>query len=254
MMKKKEKKSENSERWLITYSDLITLLMIFFIVMYSMSNVSENKYEGLSESLNSAMGTGSSIIPKGNGVLSSGNAIFAYNNENGTGEEGSGTEDAVNVKRENYKEIRDALYDVAKNSGFEENMSIEVEDKGIVIMLSNDILFDSGHAEIKDSMKGKIAKVAVFLKRIDNAIEIGGHTDNVPIRSGNFESNWQLSAQRAANVVQYLVDEEGIEPSRLSAIGYGEYKPLKSNDTEEGRSNNRRISITILFADGTERE
>ena len=256
-MKKKEKKHDNSERWLLTYSDLITLLMILFVVLYALSNVNQTKYEELSTSLNQAMGSssGDSVIPKGDGVLDGG--LTEILNSSGTGDSKEQKDasqktdpgEEVEISRDEFVELRDWIYKTIKDSNLADNVTISVEEAGIVIALANDVLFDSGEAEIKDSVKDKFAFIANLLSQVSNKIEIGGHTDNVPISNQFYASNWQLSAQRAANVTEYLVDTYHIDPRRLTAVGYGEYSPIETNNTEEGRGKNRRISITILFSE-----
>ncbi len=264
-MKKKEKKSGNSERWLFTYSDMITLLMIFFIMLYSISNVNQQKYDELAASLSSAFGAGNntqggSIIPKGSGVLNSGKDALNQGNYQGSGN-ASGPGDSTGTGKDNGKDIKDIkevskdefqqlkgwLYDAIGNGAFKDNLDISIQESGIVITLSNDVLFDSGQATIKEDMKKNLDVIAKLLKQVDNKIQIGGHTDNVPINRGVFTSNWQLSALRAANVVEYMSAQYDIDPKRLVASGYGENDPIASNNTEAGREKNRRISITILF-------
>ncbi|MDF2872747.1 MAG: OmpA/MotB domain protein, partial [Anaerocolumna sp.] len=146
-----------------------------------------------------------------------------------------------------YTQLKEWLYEAVGNGEFKDSLSISIMDSGIVITLSNDVLFDSGQADIKNNMKKNLDIIAQLLKQVDNKIQIGGHTDNVPMNRGIFTSNWQLSAQRAANVVEYMVNEYGIAPERMVASGYGEYDPIASNNSKEGRAKNRRISITILF-------
>lgn len=269
-MKKKEKKSENSERWLLTYSDLITLLMILFVMFYAISSVNQEKYEELAASLNSAFGggdntQGGSIIPKGSGILKSGKNALNSGSYNGTGNatgpgngtgtgEGTGIEDITEVSKDEFIQLRDWLYSAIGSGEFKDSLDISIQDSGVIITLSNDVLFDSGQAAIKEDMKANLEIIAQLLKQVDNKIQIGGHTDNVPINRGMFTSNWQLSAQRAANVVEFLADEYGIAPERLVASGYGEYDPIASNETAEGREKNRRISITILFNNNGEME
>ncbi len=258
MMKKKEKKPENSERWLLTYSDLITLLMILFVVLYAISNVNQTEYEALSESLNGAMGnTGKnlngSIILKGNGILDGGTGITADSNggDKEAASEGSGEDYSIDesdgISREEFIKLRTSLYNATKNSNLKDKLRITVEDKGMVITLPNDILFDSGEADIKPEMRTVLDEIAQLLNSVDCPIQVEGHTDNIPVNNSEYTSNWQLSAERAANVVQYLVENYKIEPDRLAAIGYGEYKPVSSNKTVEGRMKNRRISITLLY-------
>lgn len=254
MMKKKEQKSENSERWLLTYSDLITLLMILFVVLYAMSNVNETKYDNLSESLNSAMGSegsgANSLLDKGTGILEGGmNPITdgegTLNTDDVKSYEGVTINEDLSI--EDFEKLKDLLYDTIDSGTFKDSLSVTIEEKGVVITLANDILFDSGKSEIREDMIKHLDSIVSFLKKVDNKIEIGGYTDNVPVHNILYKSNWQLSAQRAANVAQYLAEQYGIAPERLTAIGYGENNPVDTNDTEAGRAKNRRISITILF-------
>ncbi len=261
MMKKKEKKSENSERWLLTYSDLITLLMILFVILYAMSNVNLEKYDSLSESLSTALGSGSStngsIIPRGGGGILTGETPGSEDYDGSTTEEseqntveGGNTGALANEnagEMNDFAELRERFLEAIESNKLEDKLRITIEHKGMVISLPNDILFESGQAEVKKEMKPTLDTISELLNSIDNPIQVEGYTDNVPVNKGMYKSNWQLSAQRAANVVQYLVENYEIEPERLTAIGYGEYKPFASNETEEGREKNRRISITILF-------
>ncbi len=261
MMKKKKEKKENSERWLLTYSDLITLLMIFFVMLYSISNVSQAKYEELSQSLSEAFGTSGksvdgSIIPKGAGFLDGGTGLSSDNNladgesmTEGT-VEGDTIKEGGGISRDDFIEMRSSLYKAIKDSDLKDKLHITIEEKGMVISLPNDILFDSGEADVKPEMKPVLDQIAELLNSIDSPIQVEGYTDNVPVNNSKYRSNWQLSAERAANVVQYLVDNYKIKPERLVAIGYGEYKPVASNETAEGRMKNRRISITLLYNGG----
>lgn len=139
----------------------------------------------------------------------------------------------------------------------EEKLAKEISDKevllefargGLVITMANDILFDSGKAKLKSRSHSVLKKVAAVLKENLPTRNIGveGHTDNVPIKYSGWKSNWELSAARATSVLHYLIDECAVEPQRLSAIGYGEYRPIDSNDTAAGRARNRRVEIIIL--------
>jgi len=125
---------------------------------------------------------------------------------------------------------------------------LELASRGLVITMVNDILFDSGKAKLKKDAKVVLAKIASVIKEAvpDRNIGVEGHTDNVPIKYSGWKSNWELSAARATSVVHYLIDECGIEPAKLSAIGYGEFRSIDTNDTKEGRARNRRVEIIIL--------
>ena len=130
----------------------------------------------------------------------------------------------------------------------DKDISLKMNEKGLVITFVADVLFDSGKAKIKSGALGGLDKVAKILQENVPQLNIGieGHTDNVPIKSSGWKSNWELSTARALSVLHYLVDEKDISPDRVSAIGYGEYKPVASNDTKEGRQLNRRVEIVIL--------
>ncbi|MBD3425687.1 MAG: OmpA family protein [Candidatus Omnitrophica bacterium] len=139
----------------------------------------------------------------------------------------------------------------------DEQVSLKMDDRGLVIILSDDILFDSGKAEIKSDAKPMLDKVAKIIRQKvpEKNIGVTGHTDNVPITHSKWESNWELSTARATNVLHYLV-KEGVSPGRLSATGYGEHKPIATNATAEGRAKNRRVEIVILpeFVEKNEKE
>jgi chemotaxis protein MotB len=275
-MKKKKEKKENSERWLLTYSDLITLLMILFVVLYAMSTVDQAKYNELTQSLQGALGDkgktiNGSMIPSGSGILEgetpgSGTDTEYQNQstenlgssegstgEDGTGEDGTGetgeSETGDTDSSNEFTNLRTELLQAIKDDKFKDKLYITIEDKGLVISVSNDILFESGQADVKDDMKETLEIIARLINRLSNPIQVEGYTDNIPVHNSRYTSNWQLSAERAANVVQYLIDNYDVKPQRLTAIGYGEYSPVASNDTAEGRERNRRISITILYSD-----
>ncbi|MFH0731975.1 MAG: flagellar motor protein MotB [Candidatus Omnitrophota bacterium] len=129
----------------------------------------------------------------------------------------------------------------------DKDVKLEMADRGLVITFVAELLFDSGKAQIKDTGKDALSKVASILKNTtpDNEIGIEGHTDNVPIKFSGYKSNWELSTARATEVLHYLVDNGGLNPEKLAATGYGEFRPVTSNDSDEGRQKNRRVEIVI---------
>jgi chemotaxis protein MotB len=149
-------------------------------------------------------------------------------------------------------ELKNGINSVLRQAGMGNSSSTTIENMGLTITLANDAFFQSGSADISSTMKDGLGRLAKLLNRVKNPILIEGHTDNVPI-SGNglYSSNWQLSATRAANVADYLNQSEQIKGSRLRAVGYGEFHPIASNDTEQGRKKNRRVEITILYNEDT---
>lgn len=276
MKKAKKQKKENSERWLLTYSDLITLLMILFILLFAMSNVSQDKYEVLSESLSESLGEGAGIFKGSDSVLPEGGGdiivdIGVKNNdeqepkptasatatEEPTPEVTKAATDTTNDMTEfsgslsdtdDMKKFDEYLKNILEDMDIGEYASTTLSDNGLKISFANDVFFDSGKDILKQEMKQGLAEIALLLNKIDNDITIEGHTDNIPISKNNqFTSNWQLSAARAANVAQYLWEKEGVEGSRITAAGFGEFRPVTSNNTKEGRSKNRRVDIIILY-------
>jgi chemotaxis protein MotB len=238
--REENEEKENSERWLLTYSDLITLLMIFFIVMYTMSKVDSEKYKSVSQSLNSAMGgtvvgsTGGSIAGTGGG------SIIGTIGASGTGTGSEPTEeDRMNTIKSDVTKYLD-------DNGLKDNVNVEISERGLVIQIDNSILFDSGKDEIKDEARRRMILLGNILKETEGYIRVEGHTDNLPIHNSKFKSNWELSSARATNVVELLEEVSGISPERLSAVGYGEFRPVGDNNTEEGRSQNRRVEIVIV--------
>ncbi|MBS5951455.1 MAG: flagellar motor protein MotB [Clostridium sp.] len=233
-MKKRKEKPENSERWLLTYSDLITLLMVFFVVLYSASNINQKKYEKLASSMNFTFTGGTGIGDSGEGGANEGSS-----------DEGE-LKPLVQSEEEKLQGIEGQVDEMIKQMGLEGSVSTSIEERGLVISFNDSIFFESAKADIMEDMKLKLVSLSTVLNKIDNYIRIEGHTDNVPIRNEYFSSNWQLSSTRASNVVEYLINNGGISPDRLSAVGYGEYRPVADNSTDQGRSKNRRVDILIL--------
>lgn len=239
-MRKPKPKKENSERWLLTYSDLITLLMIFFVVMYTMSSVDQEKYSKAAESFKGVFSGSTYVIGEGGGIGPLPNGItqpsdeVANNSETPT--QGISDTAALQEKIQGY----------LKNSKLDDKVKMSVEPKGLIIRFEDNILFDSGKADLLPQYKDNLLEIGRMAQVLDNDIVVEGHTDNVPIHNSEFESNWELAAMRAINVIDMLVAEGGLKPEKLSAVSYGEYKPIASNDTLQGKAKNRRIDIIVL--------
>lgn len=230
-MKKDEEKEPNHERWLLTYSDLITLLMIFFVILYSSSNVDAQKYKALSQSFSVVFGGGKSIIGTSN---------------NGSIADNIAPIDTKLVEQETIQTLKSEVDNYLKDNKLDSNVSTVIEERGLVIRLNDSLFFDSGKTELKQESIIKLKEIGSFLSKTNNYIRVEGSTDNVPISNAHFSSNWQLSVIRATNVVELLINDCKIPPNKLSAIGYGEFRPVASNSTEEGRAKNRRVDIVIL--------
>ena len=241
MKKSKEPEHKgNHERWLLTYADMITLLMTFFIVMYAMSIADTSKMKKLADSLHDAfLGQGNPQMIKSRDIVApkEGDAL--------TNPGDSGKEEEVRMS-----EIQDKLYELIEKENLAAQIMVEMEDRGLVIRLSESMLFSSGEATVKADAYKKLNKVAKLLDAAPNYIRVEGHTDNLPIHSGLFRSNWQLSTERATHIVELLTVRAGEKTSRsrFSAVGYAEYRPLATNATDIGRANNRRVDIVLLKA------
>lgn len=142
--------------------------------------------------------------------------------------------------------LKDQVKSLIEKNGIQNDVKLVETDRGIVVRILDDILFDSGSSELKNYSKIILSKVAGILKNLHNDIRIEGHTDNVPVKSSQFPSNWHLSVSRATNTAYYLMMNEKLPQERVSIVGYSEFNPIETNDTPEGRANNRRVDIVIL--------
>ncbi len=249
--KKRQEEHENHERWLVSYADFITLLFAFFVVMYSISAVNEGKYRVLSDSISAAFDPTRDGLPiKLSSPLRP--PILERDMQSRTDplslqsrypEPPSGPRPTAADRRNLAAISRQVARDLQPliDQGL---IKVKQNDLWVEIEIKSSILFPSGSAQLSPKARQVLRKIAGILKGFPNQIQVEGFTDNVPIRTRAFPSNWELSAARAASVV-HLFTQAGLSPKRLAAIGYGQYKPIASNDTAAGRSKNRRISIVV---------
>ncbi|WP_139904193.1 OmpA family protein [Clostridium thermarum] len=227
--------------WLATYSDTMTLLLTFFILLYSFSSVDAQKLKQLAASLQTVF-TGQAN-----------NAIFDYNMKYGevplVGE--NSFQDQIPIdKSTGDPSMYETVSEFIEKNKLEAVVQITEDSRGIIIQLRDNILFESGSADIKEDSKNILEKISTLVSSFPNEIIIEGHTDNVPIHNQKFASNWELSSARAISVLKYFVEVKKIDPYRVSAHGYGEYRPVKSNDTPQNRAANRRVNILIVTKEG----
>jgi chemotaxis protein MotB len=247
------------ERWLLTYADMITLLMALFIVMFAISSVNTSKFDALQKSLKEAFS--GNVVPGGEAVLQTGGnpkgqeqpkvqppipAIqpliqkeFDKQQKKRAGQQGS--------EDEQFKQTKKNIDDYAKQHKLNKKVSTEITRRGLVIRLLTDgVLFDSGEAKIKPGAMPLMQKIGGLLQvDQEHPINVEGHTDNVPIHSSQFPTNWELSTARASSVVRLLIADNA-PADRLGAVGYAQLHPLASNTTAGGRSRNRRVEIVLL--------
>ncbi|ROU01776.1 flagellar motor protein MotD [Marinobacter sp. R17] len=243
----REDDQHNRERWLISYADFITLLFGFFVVMYSVSSVNEGKYKVLSETLTGVFNAPQHSVepitvgdrisrpepPAEDQVIAPPVATAPANEANDEEGRSKALESIANQLEDHFQTLI--------NKGL---ISVETNENWIELSLQNSLLFGSGDAEPHYDAFPVVEKIAGILSGYDNAVRVEGFTDNQPIHTAAYPSNWELSAARAAAVVRLLASNH-IDPRRMAAIGYGQYQPVARNDTREGRSRNRRVVLLI---------
>lgn len=248
-------------RWLGTYGDAVTLLLAFFVMLYAMSQVDSTKFQLLVSGLGDPFKNKTVI----EGILDSGAGIVgeAYPSDPSTGIEGieirlgeaipsppderpaENPDGEYLVSQNDLVEVRNALAGVVAEHGLTASIGMEVDIRGLVVSIAtDDVLFASGSPVINQQGKDLIAAIAPILNRFENPIRVEGHTDTVPLNQNGY-TNWNLSADRALAVLSLLQNAHGLNPTRLSATGYGEYQPIASNATEDGRRQNRRVVLVI---------
>jgi chemotaxis protein MotB len=238
--KKKPEEHANHERWLVSYADFITLLFAFFTAMYAISNADSAKLQKLVGSMQGAFGGEvTKILPE------AGKTPFATEMPSVS----LGTPLAFNVSRTEadvFHGIQDRISKYLVKGIDEGKILVIVSDRGLVIRLSEDEVFRPGDAEINPAAAEVLDELALSLVDIPNFVRIEGHTDAVPVQSARFPSNWELSTARASRIVRWFIERKHFPAERLSAGGYGEYRPAATNSTEEGRRTNRRVEIIVL--------
>ncbi|HEX5308113.1 MAG TPA: flagellar motor protein MotB [Solirubrobacteraceae bacterium] len=254
----------NGERWLLTYADMITLLLALFMVLFSISSVNISKYKEVQKSLKAAFS--GDILPGGKSIAQQGatnNASHsptsselqalaplpatasAPQSENGSAHASVSTMAASQQEAGEFVRIKHELDAYAAAHGFGAKVHTAIESRGLVIrVLTDDLLFESGQAALESRAGGLLSEISQLLG-VDQThrIDVEGNTDNIPI-SGAFPSNWELSTARASTVVRYLI-EHGVSASRLTAAGYADERPIASNATAAGRALNRRVEIVM---------
>ncbi|GAB7025856.1 flagellar motor protein MotB [Geotalea toluenoxydans] len=249
--KKKHEKEPNLERWLVSYADFITLLFAVFVTLYAMSQTDKKKAEEVIESLRESFGySKSSSSPKPR-VIDSGNINIIPNMRPQVQQQkaGKGGKTKSHAEEKDFKAVKAAIEAYLLKTGAQDKVSVEINRRGLVVSLKEAGFFDSGSAIVQQSAYSLLAHVAESLVNYTNPVRVEGHTDNVPINSRTFPSNWELSTARATNLVQYLIKYYEFEPEKISATGFGEYRPVADNTTVDGRSKNRRVDIVLLSAE-----
>ncbi len=237
-----EQSGQDDSNWMTTYSDMVTLLMAFFVLMLSFSTVDVAEFERTMVSLQEALG----LLKGGRTVaVESGQAELPQDRDDRTRRAGQ-VQQLLHVRRQIGSELAEGDLD--------EGTEFRLTERGLIIQFTDQVLFPSGSADLRSQAQEMLDALAPILRDVPNEIRVEGHTDNVPIRTADFPSNWELSAARATNVLRYLLQVGELESDRLSAAGYGEYRPIADNDTAEGRAQNRRVDVVLLRLDAGQYE
>ncbi len=236
-VRRKRAEHDNHERWLISYADFVTLLFAFFVVMYSISSVNEGKYKTFSDSLNVAFdqsASSSNVMP---GQSAQGRILVDKS-----------TAQLVERQRrtqEQMKAVDKSLRQVMGPLIAQGLVGVHQTKRGVVVEISASTLFKEGDEKLQPGAQETLQQVALVLSRENQSVEVEGHTDDVPIKTVRFPSNWELSSARASSVVRVLASY-GVAEQRLAAVGMAANQPVVANDTPENRARNRRVLITIL--------
>jgi len=249
--KKAHEEHENHERWLVSYADFITLLFAFFVVMYSISSLNEGKYKVLSQTMIAAF-TGQPTTPNPVQVGQPFNSMPSVVDlppipkqqkpeiiQPGRG--GPGAKEVQKTLEGVARQIQTLLASAIRKG----DVQVRMTPLGVVIDIHDTVLFASGQADLTPQAQELLNQIAGVLQGVAYPIQVNGFTDDRPINTAQFRSNWALSSARAVSVVEMFI-AQGVKPDQLVAAGYGQYHPVASNDTAKGRAANRRVSVVIV--------
>jgi chemotaxis protein MotB len=223
--------SAGAPAWMVTYGDMVTLLLCFFVLLFSYSVIDQMRFQQIISSIQITF-LGERGIMQTSPDVSRGEQI------------------ELNVDHK-FKDVLityHAVQEFLVKERLQDTISLRIEERGVVLEIQDQILFDSGRAELKPEAVPLLDKVAILLGRIPNKVIVEGHTDNVPINTIFFPSNWELSVARAVRVVRALSEQRQLDPRRFVATGFGEFHPVSSNQTAAGRARNRRVNIIVTAA------
>ena len=245
MKRKEDTPKKGAPAYMNTYGDMMTLLLTFFVLLFSMSNVDNAKFKAFIESFSGSSGilNGGEVILNEQGMLGNGVQQFPSNKQI---TESGDYEDYE--KNKELNSIKENLEEFIDDEKLQEKVGVEHTGDAIIIRFDDILLFETGKATLRPAAKEVLQTIGQgLLKYIDQGyrVSLEGHTDNIPISTPQFPSNWELSAARAIAVAKYFIEDMHFSPETISAEGYGEYRPIASNDTPEGRLANRRVELKL---------
>ncbi|MBM6618084.1 flagellar motor protein MotB [Bacillus suaedaesalsae] len=252
MSKKKKHHHEDhvDESWLIPYADLLTLLLALFIVLFASSSVDAHKFQQMAQAFNSAFNGGTGMMefpaPLPEDQPQSANKEDAKNEDNEKPDIDAKRQAELMEKAE-LAELQKKINAYINEKGLDNRLETRLTDDGLLITILNDVFFDSGRAEVRIGDENLAKEISELLvTKPPRNVVISGHTDNVPISTAQFESNWHLSVMRGVNFMKVILENENLDPRRFSVKGFGEFQPVATNDTAQGRATNRRVELLIL--------
>lgn len=223
-----------SQPWLNSYADMVTLLWTFFILLFAVSVLSAEKFEAAVRSYSSAVGVmptgGATVLPGGGGGTPLPDPMAAI----------------AAMELEQLRLTGDAFSRELASAGLSGKVSIEMDERGLIIRFADSVLFDLGSADLRPEATAVLLQVGKMIKDLENPIRVEGHTDDWPITTERFPSNWELSTGRAGSVVRFFIEKCGVLEKKLQVAGYAEFRPIDTNETAEGRQRNRRVDVVIL--------
>lgn len=251
--RKKQADAGNSDRWLGTYGDMVTLLLAFFVMLYTMSTVDVIKFAAFVEGLSVPFGNNSAegMLPESSGLLPDNTGLDER--------QVAAVDQAIEAldpeaardyaeRQQQLEDISEALQEALEAAGLDAFVEQRREERGLVVSIgADDVLFALGSTEVGPKGREILGAVAEILGDFANDVMIEGYTDDIPLNRGNGYDNWNLSTDRSVAVLKLMVQEHGLPPAKIGAVGYGEFRPLLPNSSPENRSRNRRVDIVVLL-------
>jgi len=233
-----EPQGSSRDRWLVSYADYVTLLLAFFVTIYAVTRLDSDKLlvaqQSIYQALHAPVFLGGFPLEPGIG------------SKEAPGSKGDLPGAALKTPpRTQIEEVAQSVQEILQDRTDYQDIRVMITGRGLVVHLPEFLFFDSAAAEFRPEATPLLDKLAAVLAKIPNEVVIEGHSDNRPIHTPQFPSNWELSTHRATNLVRYLVEKHHLDPARFAAAGYGEYRPLASNADEAGRRLNRRVDLVI---------
>ncbi|WP_096436164.1 flagellar motor protein MotS [Alteribacter populi] len=242
--RRKQTSDKGAPKWMVTFSDLMTLILVFFVLLFSMSVVDSEKFRAIAESFQdrAVFDNFPSIIPAEHPAEDRDVKDDPFE------EEVDPFEDYLEMheqSEENLDQLLEEVNEYLEKHELQEEIAASRDDRGVVLVLQEQMLFETGQAELLEGAEPFLDRVATLLEAIPNIVKVEGHTDSRPINTREFPSNWELSGARASSVIRYLIDEKQLTSQRFMSVGYGDTRPVAANTTEENLKQNRRVVIVI---------